>query len=177
MNTSTVDKLLESLFFREAAEGGLEDQPHPRFKWTPPAEKKPVPAGHGPYQPKTGARCHCKPGVQRDNCPDCEGTGMRIDFKAIRERPLSAKPAGEPLPDTPAKPAIDVPGEGEKLLSMKELMPKSEVATMDDLLDFFNRIKAEKNRKRKAAMQREFELHRGEFESLLRKFVDTLLNG
>ncbi len=36
------------------------------------------------YQPKTGEKCHCRPGVQRDNCPDCEGTGMKIDFKAIR---------------------------------------------------------------------------------------------
>lgn len=43
-----------------------------------------------PYQPKTGATCHCKRGQHRDNCPDCEGTGMRIDFRAIRER--SAKP-------------------------------------------------------------------------------------
>ena len=39
-----------------------------------------------PYQPKTGERCTCKPGVQRDNCPECEGTGWRIDFKAIREK-------------------------------------------------------------------------------------------
>jgi hypothetical protein len=38
------------------------------------------------YQPKTGERCHCKPGQQRDNCPDCEGTGQRIDFAKIRER-------------------------------------------------------------------------------------------
>jgi hypothetical protein len=38
------------------------------------------------YQPKTGAKCGCKRGVQRDNCPNCEGTGMVIDFKAIRER-------------------------------------------------------------------------------------------
>lgn len=37
-----------------------------------------------PYQPKTGEWCHCKPGVHRDNCPDCEGTGMRIDFAKIR---------------------------------------------------------------------------------------------
>lgn len=35
-------------------------------------------------QPKTGEVCHCRPGVHRDNCPDCEGTGLRIDFKAIR---------------------------------------------------------------------------------------------
>lgn len=39
-----------------------------------------------PYQPKTGQPCHCKPGQHRDNCPDCEGTGQRIDFAAIRAR-------------------------------------------------------------------------------------------
>jgi len=37
------------------------------------------------YQPKTGEKCFCKPGIQRDNCPQCEGTGWRIDFKTIRE--------------------------------------------------------------------------------------------
>lgn len=36
------------------------------------------------YQPKTGAPCFCKRGVQRDNCPSCEGTGMMIDFARIR---------------------------------------------------------------------------------------------
>lgn len=38
------------------------------------------------YQPKTGDRCTCRPGVQRDNCPECEGTGWRIDFAKIRAR-------------------------------------------------------------------------------------------
>lgn len=38
------------------------------------------------YQPKTGARCACKRGVQRDNCSTCEGTGMVVDFAAIRAR-------------------------------------------------------------------------------------------
>ncbi len=38
------------------------------------------------YQPKTGQACSCKPGQQRDNCPSCEGTGQRIDFKAIRAK-------------------------------------------------------------------------------------------
>lgn len=38
------------------------------------------------YQPKTGAHCGCKRGVQRDNCPVCEGTGMVVDFAAIRLR-------------------------------------------------------------------------------------------
>lgn len=36
------------------------------------------------YQPKTGVKCHCKPGMIRDNCAVCEGTGQRIDFAAIR---------------------------------------------------------------------------------------------
>jgi hypothetical protein len=40
--------------------------------------------GGKPYQPKTGQACHCKRGQQRDNCPDCEGTGQRIDFAKIR---------------------------------------------------------------------------------------------
>jgi hypothetical protein len=38
-----------------------------------------------PYQPKTGEPCHCKLGIARDNYPDCEGTGQKIDFKEIRE--------------------------------------------------------------------------------------------
>jgi hypothetical protein len=40
------------------------------------------------YQPKTGQPCGCKAGQERDNCPKCEGTGMRIDFAAIRARNL-----------------------------------------------------------------------------------------
>lgn len=40
------------------------------------------------YQPKTGARCGCKRGIQRDNCAACEGTGWQIDFEAIRRRAL-----------------------------------------------------------------------------------------
>ncbi len=38
------------------------------------------------YTPKTGAACSCKRGVQRDNCPTCEGTGQVIDFAAIHAR-------------------------------------------------------------------------------------------
>jgi len=38
------------------------------------------------YQPKTGEKCACKRGVERDNCPRCECTGMVIDFAAIRAR-------------------------------------------------------------------------------------------
>lgn len=42
------------------------------------------------YQPKTGMSCTCRPGQERDNCPLCEGTGQRINFAAIRARPLAA---------------------------------------------------------------------------------------
>ncbi len=48
------------------------------------------------YQPKTGAPCGCKRGVQRDNCPRCEGTGYAIDFREIhaeRRRREAAKVA------------------------------------------------------------------------------------
>lgn len=34
-------------------------------------------------QPKLGP-CSCRRGMERDNCPSCEGTGQRIDFAAIR---------------------------------------------------------------------------------------------
>src|ERR1017187_1717418 len=30
----------------------------------------------------TSGPCHCKPGVERDNCSDCEGTGKQIDWRA-----------------------------------------------------------------------------------------------
>lgn len=44
------------------------------------------------YQPKTGQKCSCKRGIQRDNCPTCEGTGWAIDFRAIRARAAASKP-------------------------------------------------------------------------------------
>ena len=40
------------------------------------------------YQPKTGQKCFCKRGIERDNCSNCEETGFVIDFKAIREKNL-----------------------------------------------------------------------------------------
>jgi hypothetical protein len=48
------------------------------------------------YQPKTGEPCSCKPGIARDNCPSCEGTGQKVDFKKIREMPLEEKKADGP---------------------------------------------------------------------------------
>jgi hypothetical protein len=40
------------------------------------------------YQPKTGVKCGCRRGIERDNCPACEGTGQRIDFALIHRRRL-----------------------------------------------------------------------------------------
>jgi hypothetical protein len=51
------------------------------------------------YQPKTGAKCGCRRGIQRDNCPNCEGTGYVIDFAAIRARNT---PPTQPEPDLSA---------------------------------------------------------------------------
>jgi hypothetical protein len=47
------------------------------------------------YQPKTGKPCGCRRGIERDNCPACEGTGQRIDFAAIRAA-STHDPKGEP---------------------------------------------------------------------------------
>jgi len=52
----------------------------------PGSSPEPKPESKPEYQPKTGEACSCKPGVERDNCPHCEGTGMKIDFAAIRAR-------------------------------------------------------------------------------------------
>lgn len=51
----------------------------------------PTPPMKAPVPPKTGARCSCKPGIARDNCPSCEGSGEVIDFKALRAQ-TAAKP-------------------------------------------------------------------------------------
>lgn len=55
------------------------------------------------YQPKTGERCSCRRGIERDNCPQCEGTGMRIDFRAIRRRSESHSEAHARLYGKPAE--------------------------------------------------------------------------
>jgi len=58
----------------------------------PPVSRMPAGTTYTPieYQPKTGQPCGCKPGQMRNNCPACEGTGMKIDFAAIRNRHLAA---------------------------------------------------------------------------------------
>lgn len=33
---------------------------------------------------ETGSPCFCRVGIERDNCSRCEGTGMQINFEAIR---------------------------------------------------------------------------------------------
>jgi len=33
--------------------------------------------------PVTGAACGCRRGLERDNCPNCEGTGRAIDWRAF----------------------------------------------------------------------------------------------
>lgn len=51
------------------------------------------------YTPLTGNKCGCKRGIERDNCPNCEGTGKVINFRAIHANKQS-KPAHTPTPWT-----------------------------------------------------------------------------
>lgn len=49
------------------------------------------------YQPKTGADCSCRLGVQRDNCSRCEGKNLgegESDYRAYRTPALAES---EPL--------------------------------------------------------------------------------
>jgi len=73
---------------------------------------KPMPTT-AEYQPKTGQPCSCKPGVQRDNCPQCEGTGMRIDFAKIREKNKSGAAVHE-TPFTNVGPGTEAAEKGNQ---------------------------------------------------------------
>lgn len=43
--------------------------------------------------------CSCRRGIERDNCPACEGTGTRIDFAAIHAARRANKPDPNNCPD------------------------------------------------------------------------------
>ena len=155
MNTnfvgSIVDSLLETVFFG-GEEGGLEDQPRPRFQWKPPGGAAPggddlIPGDFGDYE---------------DAAIPPRGS--------ITNVPRSRPPSAVPPPPTEPDELDDRTGK----YSMGDLMPQGEVATSDDLLDFFSRMKKSKG-KAKKSMKREFDAHRTEFESLLHQFVDSLL--
>jgi len=151
VNTNLVDSLLETVFFGGEG-GGLEDQPRPRFKWQPPGGAAPggddlIPGDLGDY-----ADAPIPPRGSITNVP--------------KARP----PAAVPPPPSEPDEFDDRTGK----YSMDQMMPKSDVATTDDLLDFFNRIKKARG-KAKKSMQREFDVRKPDFESQLHKFVDTLL--
>lgn len=65
------------------------------------------------YQPKTGQPCHCRQGRERDNCQACEGTGQRIDFAAIRAKPLQATHTPGPWRIGDAGHTVFVPPNGQ----------------------------------------------------------------
>jgi hypothetical protein len=88
------------------------------------------------------------------------------------------KPPGENAPQPP--PAAAAPTAPDEMddrtgkYSMSDLLPKGEVATSDDLIDFFARIRDAKGKKKKS-WEKEFAAHRSEFESKIHAFVDKLL--
>jgi hypothetical protein len=56
------------------------------FKGLKKGERTPVESVHeAAYSPKTGEKCSCKPGIERDNCPSCEGSGWKLDFAKIHQ--------------------------------------------------------------------------------------------
>lgn len=78
------------------------------------------------YQPKTGQKCSCKPGSQRDNCRHCEGTGEIVNFKKIRDKKLSTDKLNETLSKLAPK-ALEgkLTDKESKLFSMiKEVLSK-----------------------------------------------------
>lgn len=91
--------------------GGAIGMPHPKFV---ELAKEIGVFGQGrmqeEYQPKTGEKCSCKPGIERDNCPSCEGTGMKIDFKKIRARNVKPTKEGKIIQRPEAKPTCTAHG-------------------------------------------------------------------
>jgi hypothetical protein len=147
MMLSHINSLLETVFFG-GEEGGLEDRPQPRFKWKPPG----------------GA-----PSGEDDLIPGDLGD---YEDAVIQPRGGAMK---TPTARPPANPAV--PGELDDRtgsISMSDMLPKGEVATSDDLIDFFAKIRDAKGKKKKS-WQKEFDAHRSEFESKLMAFVDKLL--
>ena len=59
-----------------------------RSKWQTTNIKRGIIMENKQYQPKTGARCGCRRGVWRDNCPYCEGTGWTINFKSFHTKTM-----------------------------------------------------------------------------------------
>ena len=53
----------------------------------------------------TGEPCTCQPGPQRNNCNECEGTGMKLDFAEIRRRTPALLPlqAGRTVSTAPIR--------------------------------------------------------------------------
>jgi hypothetical protein len=76
----------------------------------------------------------------------------------------AAPPAGEE----------GMPDDRTGSVPMGQMLPDEEVATSDDLLDFFQKVKKAKGKSKKP-LEKEFSAHRTEFESMLHKFVDKLL--
>lgn len=97
--------------------------------------------------------------------------GLGVPPKA-KEHYSYAKPGAAAVPPPPSEP--DMLDDRTGKYTLADMLPKSEMGTTDDLLDFFNRIKQAKG-KAKKSMQREFDVRRQDFESMLHQFVDKLL--
>lgn len=86
-------------------------------------------------QPKTGNPCHCRRGVERDNCPACEGTGQQIDFRPIRAAGVyyQLKAAGIPLDSHESDLYAKVTDESRKIVKASGLVCTMFISQIDGL--------------------------------------------
>lgn len=67
------------------------------------------------------------------------------------------------------------PSDREGRYSLADLIPPDELATIDQLLDLKLRAQNAKRGAGKTALNKEFNAHRSEFESIMKKIVDVIL--
>lgn len=86
------------------------------------------------HQTKTGHACNCRLGRERDNCPQCEGTGQRIDFAKIRGEAVP-RTAHDCLPGD-SLPPIQAPASGRYRTPDGNAMIEWELEPKENGLEF-----------------------------------------
>lgn len=151
MNAKQIARIFEVLFSDYPGEEGAPEPVNKRFNWV---------------DPKTGKKPPTPPKEMLPTAKDMRDLDTEFtvppghDVDPVHAYPEPAKRPG--LPD-------DRTGS----VSMSQMLPKSEMATIDDLLDQYMRIKATKGEQ---AARDWFNMYRSaEFESAIRKLIGVFL--
>jgi hypothetical protein len=155
MNVSDIDWLFENIFAGGGEAYPEDEGPEPlnkRFNWV---------------DPKTGKR---PPKPPKEMLPG------EADFRDL-EQTFTVPPTHDDPQSVADVPIRHVePSDRVGKYSLKDLIPPEELATIDQLLDL--KLRAQKARgANRAALDKEFQAHRSEFESLMKKIVDVVLEG